>query len=131
VTWPALFGVFLLSHLAGDFLLQTNWQASHKGHGLGHDRESRRALTQHGVLYTLAFLPAFVWVGDESGIAPAVGIAALILVTHVIIDDGGLVAAWVRHVKHVEGTPSTVVRLGVDQSLHVLLLAGAALLITG
>jgi len=131
MTWPALFGVFLLSHLAGDFLLQTDWQAHGKEHGLGTDPNARRALALHGLTYALAFVPALVWVGSESGAPAAVGIAALVMLPHVIIDDGRLVAAWVRHVKHVRGTPATVVRLGVDQSLHVMLLAAVALLVTG
>jgi Protein of unknown function (DUF3307) len=130
MTWPALFGVFLLSHLVGDFLLQTGWQANHKGHGLGADPEARRALVWHGLIYTLAFVPALVWVASESGIATGLGVGALVLLPHVIIDDGTLVASWVRHVKHVDGTPSVVVRLGVDQTLHVLTLAGVALLAT-
>jgi hypothetical protein len=130
MTWPALFGVFLISHLVGDFLLQTGWQATHKRHGLGRDPEARRALVWHGLIYTLAFVPALVWVGTELGAAAAVGVGALVLLPHVIIDDGTLVASWVRHIKHVEGAPSVVVRLGVDQTLHVLALAGVALLAT-
>jgi Protein of unknown function (DUF3307) len=131
MTWPALFAVFLISHLVGDFLLQTSWQANHKSHGLGSNSEARRALAWHGLIYTLAFLPALVWIGSESGVPAAAGIGALVLLPHVVIDDGTLVAAWVRHVKHVEGTPSVVVRLGVDQSLHVVGLAAIALLATG
>ncbi|HWX96400.1 MAG TPA: DUF3307 domain-containing protein [Solirubrobacteraceae bacterium] len=130
MTWPALFGVFLLSHLVGDFLLQTGWQATNKRHGLGSNPEARRALVWHGFVYTLAFVPALIWVASESGIATGIGVAALVLLPHVIIDDGTLVASWVRRVKHVEGAPSVVVRLGVDQSLHVLALAGVALLAT-
>jgi hypothetical protein len=130
VTWPALFGVFLLAHLVGDFLLQTKWQATTKQHGLGSQPDARRALVLHGLIYTLAFAPGLVWVGSQSGVLSALGIAALILIPHVVIDDGSLVASWVRNVKHVEGTPSVVVRLGVDQTLHVLTLAGVALLAT-
>ncbi len=129
--WPALFAVFVISHLAGDFLLQTTWQATRKEHGLGRDPEARRALVSHGIVYTLAFLPALVWIGAESDAATAVGIGALVILPHVIIDDGTLVAAWVRHVKHVEGPPTAVVRLGVDQTLHLLGLAAIALLVTG
>jgi uncharacterized protein DUF3307 len=130
MTWAALFGVFLLSHLVGDFLLQTSWQATHKRRGLSRDPQARRALVGHGLVYTLAFVPALIWVASESGVAVGLGMGALVLLSHVIIDDGTLVASWVRHVKHVEGTPSVVVRLGVDQSLHVLVLAGVALLAT-
>jgi hypothetical protein len=132
MSWSALFGAFLLSHLTGDFLLQTDWQASNKQHGLiGGTSENRRALLLHGLTYTAAFIPALVWAGVEAGAGVAVGAAALILVTHVIVDDGLLVSWWVRRVKHVTGPPSTVVRLGVDQSTHVLTLAAVALLVTG
>ena len=130
MTWPALFGVFLLSHLAGDFLLQTDWQATHKRHGQGAS-SPHLALGVHGLTYTLAFVPALLWVAGQSGAAVAVGIALLVALPHVVIDDGRLVGAWVHHVKRVNGTPPTVVRLGVDQSLHLIALAAVAFLVTG
>lgn len=130
MTWSGLFGVMLLSHLLGDFILQTNWQAACKLHGLGADREARRALASHALFYTLAFLPALVWVGLEADLWIALLLGALLLCSHAVIDDGTLVAWWSRRVKHVEGTPTTVVRLGVDQSLHIFILAGAALIAT-
>jgi hypothetical protein len=131
MTWPTLFGVFLLSHLAGDFLFQTDWQANHKEHGLRANRGSRRALALHGLTYTLAFVPALVWVAGESGAVATIGIAALVWLPHVIVDDGRLVEAWLRQVKHVRGTPTTVVHLGVDQTLHLLALAAVALAVVG
>ena len=131
MSWAALFGVFLISHLAGDFLLQTDWQASNKENGLRASPGSRRALGLHGLTYTLAFVPALVWVATDSGPLAALGTAALIGLPHAIVDDGGLVQLWLRQVKHVQGTPSTVARLGVDQSLHVLALAAVALAVTG
>jgi hypothetical protein len=130
VTWPSLFGVFLLSHLAGDFLLQTDWQATNKGYE-SRPRGPHRALGVHGITYTVAFVPALLWVAAEAGAAAALGISLLVLLPHIIIDDGRLVGAWVHHVKRVHGTPTTVVRLGVDQTLHLLLLAGVAFLVTG
>jgi Protein of unknown function (DUF3307) len=131
VNWPAVFGVFLLSHLTGDFLLQTDWQATHKERGLGRDSHARRALALHGLTYMLAFIPALVWLAGGTGAAATVGIAALVAVPHVLIDDGRMVGAWTREVKHVQGAPTTVVRLGVDQTLHVLALAAVAFLVTG
>ncbi len=131
MTWPALFGVFLLSHLFGDFLLQTDWQAGNKQAGLRERGEHLRALSSHALLYTVAFVPALIWIGIESGALVAVAVAAGIGVPHAIVDDGTLVGAWIRRVKHVHGTPSTVVRLGVDQSSHVLALALVAYLVTG
>ncbi len=131
MTWPALFGVFLLSHLFGDFLLQTDWQAGNKQAGLRERGEHLRALSSHALLYTVAFIPALIWIGIESGALVAVAVAAAIGVPHAIVDDGTLVGAWIRRVKHVQGTPSTVVRLGVNQSSHVLALALVAYLVTG
>jgi hypothetical protein len=131
VTWAALFGVFLLSHLVGDFLLQTDSQASEKEHGLRGGPVKRRALAMHGLVYTLAFVPALIWVADDSGALAAIAVAAAVGLPHVLVDDGSLVALWIRRVKHVHGVPSTVVRLGVDQSSHVLALALVAYLVTG
>lgn len=132
MSWSALFGAFVLSHLIGDYVLQTDWQANNKEHGLiGGGTGARRALVIHGLTYTGAFIPALVWVGAESGVGVAIGTAALVAVPHVIVDDGLLVAWWIRHVKHVTGPPSTVVRLGVDQSAHLLALAAVAFLVTG
>jgi hypothetical protein len=131
VTWAALFGVFLLCHLAGDFLLQTDWQATHKQRGLGRDPDARRALGTHAITYTLAFVPALLWVAGHSGAAATIGFALLIGFPHVAVDDGRLVEVWVQHVKRVHQTPSTVVQLGVDQTLHVLALGALALLVTG
>ena len=45
--WVEIFAVLVVSHLAGDFLLQTEWQATHKRAGLGRDPVRRRALVAH------------------------------------------------------------------------------------
>ena len=63
--WFEVFAVFLVSHLVGDYLLQTDWQAVHKHRGLGPDPVSRRALASHVATYTLAFVPALIWLGGE------------------------------------------------------------------
>jgi hypothetical protein len=128
VTWPALFGAFVLSHLVGDFLLQTDWQAMNKQGGLGRDGEARRALATHVLTYTLAFVPALVWTATELTALAAVGLALVIAIPHAAVDDGRFVSGWVRRVKGVQGTPPNVVRLGVDQTLHVLALGAVALL---
>lgn len=127
--WPEVFIVFALSHLAGDFLLQTDWQANNKAGGLGRDREARRALTSHVFTYTLAFVPALVWVADQIG-AGALGIAALIAVPHLIQDDGRLIDAYVRRVKGPGAREVPAVMIAADQALHLLALFAAALLAT-
>ena len=41
MSWVEVFAVLMVSHLAGDFLLQTEWQATHKFGGLA-PRPGRR-----------------------------------------------------------------------------------------
>jgi hypothetical protein len=124
--WIAVFGVLVLSHLAGDFLLQTDYQALHKFGGLGRDPASRRALFAHVATYTLAFVPAAIWAMDTVG-GVLVMLAAVSL-PHLLIDDGRLLRVYIREVKHVTGDPPLIVLFGVDQTLHLLCLAAAALI---
>jgi uncharacterized protein DUF3307 len=126
MTWPPLFAAFLVCHLAGDLLLQTEWQALTKGRGLG-DREGRRALVAHVLTYTLPYLPALVWIGVDRGALRAVVAAVLISLPHIVIDDGRLVAMWLREVKH-SPDPAPSLRLMVDQSFHIVCLLGVAML---
>jgi hypothetical protein len=129
MSWPALLGAFLVSHLAGDFLLQTEWQALVKVRGLG-DVQGRRALARHGATYTLAFLPALIWVAIDRSLLGAVGVALVIAIPHVLVDDGHFVQVWMREVKHAPN-PAPNLRLMVDQSFHVVCLLAAALIAAG
>ncbi len=125
MTWPAVLGAFLVCHLSGDFLLQTEWQALTKVQGLG-TVEGRRALRNHVATYTLVFLPPLIWIAHDRSVLGAIGVAALIAVPHVAVDDGRLVAQWMTSVKHApQATPG--LRLMVDQSFHVVCLLAAAL----
>jgi hypothetical protein len=128
VHWFTIFAVFLVCHLTGDFLLQTEWQAVNKMNGLGADPEHRRALVSHVVSYTAAFLPAFVWIGFHRG-AWVVLVAALVMVPHGIQDDRRLLARYIREVKHSRPEqPSELLLIMVDQSFHIVQLFGVALL---
>ena len=126
MTWVEAFALFVVSHLAGDFLLQTDWQARHKPRGLGRDPVARRALLTHVAVYTLAFVPALVWLASEIGLA-ALGVAALIAVPHLVQDDGRPVLWFIARVKRVSGPPDELLFMVVDQSAHVVALLGAAL----
>ena len=61
MSWVEIFAVFVVSHALGDYLLQTDWQATHKRGGLGRDRNARIALLSHVSVYTLGFVPAGIW----------------------------------------------------------------------
>ncbi len=128
MTWVEAFSVLVVSHLVGDFLVQTDWQARHKHGGLGRDPVRRRALLTHMATYTAAFLPALVWIGLETDAARAVAIGAIVAVPHLIQDDGRLLDAYMARVKGL-ATTSSGLRVAVDQSFHVLFLLGTALLV--
>src|SRR5581483_10658764 len=120
MTWPGLLAAFLASHLTGDLLLQTEWQAMTKVQGL-RTADGRRALARHAFTYTLAFVPALIWVANNRSVVGAVGVGALIVVPHVVLDDGRLVRVWIREVKHAPDPPSSL-SIMVDQSFHVICL---------
>jgi hypothetical protein len=126
--WVEIFAVFIVSHLVGDFLLQTDLQAMHKRGGLSGDGKSPRGLLFHTLTYTLAFVPALVWLAGDSGVLAALGTALLIALPHMVQDDGRLLDAFMRRVKGVEPKPGGLL-IAVDQSWHVLALFLVALLV--
>jgi hypothetical protein len=126
VTWSAVLLAMLVSHALGDFLLQTDGQARNKGRGLG-DAAGRRALALHVGTYTLACVPALIWIGAHTNPGRAVAVGAAIALPHLIVDDGRVVDGWLRVVKRCPD-PSAELTLMVDQSLHLICLFGAALL---
>ena len=93
MTWGTVFVVFFVSHQAGDYLLQTNWQAMHKRGGLGRDPVARRALLSHTFTYSCAYVPAFIWISSELGWTTLV-IAAAVSLPHLIQDDTRLLMLY-------------------------------------
>jgi hypothetical protein len=129
MTWPAAFLALLASHLVGDFLIQTEWQAVNKLGGLA-DPRSRRALLAHVAAYTAAFIPALVWIGIRTTPWRAVAVAAIVAIPHLLLDDGHFVQFWLRVVKHAPD-PSAALTVTVDQTFHVVCLVGAAMFAAG
>jgi Protein of unknown function (DUF3307) len=128
MAWFEVFAVFLVSHLVGDYLLQTDWQAVHKHRGLGPDPVARRALVSHVVTYTIAFLPALIWLADDLRAAAVVAVAAGIAIPHLVQDDGRLLALYVSRVKGCDIAAFPLVGAAVDQTMHIVALFGLALL---
>jgi Protein of unknown function (DUF3307) len=128
VRWEEVFAVFLVCHLAGDFLLQTDWQAVHKRGGLSRGRSvARRALFSHVFVYTLVFVPAIVWIATHTS-ALAIALLAVVFIPHLIQDDMRVLIAWNRVVKRSSPVPGEPLFMAIDQSFHVLFLFGTALL---
>lgn len=125
--WVEVFIVFVMCHLAGDYLLQTEWQAVNKPGGLTGSREARRALFSHIATYTLCFVPAMVWLYGSRG-AWVFGLLALIAIPHLIQDDGRLLADYSLRVKNAKLDANPMLAASLDQSFHLLALFGTALL---
>ena len=131
MSWVDVFAVFVVCHLVGDFILQTDWQARNKYGGLGEDRESQRALWSHVGVYTLCFVPALVWIGLETDLTRALLSGQLIFWPHLIQDDGRLLDAYMRRVKGLATGGNLALRVAVDQSFHFVFLFGTALYVAG
>jgi hypothetical protein len=128
VPWVEVFVVLVVSHLTGDFILQTEFQATNKHGGLRErDPVKRRALFEHTLTYVAAYIPALVWLGTEYSVATLVALVVGIGLPHGLQDDGTAIKWWMRKVKHTEATPG-MLAIFVDQSFHmVALLITAAL----
>jgi uncharacterized protein DUF3307 len=129
MAWIEVFAVLAVCHLVGDFLFQTDWQARNKHGGLRRGGVHLRALTRHVAVYTLAFIPAFIWIGSEIGAGWAVLTAAGIFLPHFLQDDGWVVDAWMRMVKHSDPAANPPLTIAVDQSMHAVVLLLTALLV--
>ena len=121
MAWVEVFAILVVSHLVGDYLLQTDWQAKHKRGGLGPNRESQRALAAHIFTYTLAYVPAFIWLAGELG-AELVAVVALVSIPHWIQDDGRLLTVYLAKVKGPGAAANRTVAAAADQSFHLLAL---------
>ena len=127
MAWVEVFAVFVVCHQVGDYLVQTDWQATNKRGGLGPNPEARRALTAHIFSYTLAFTPVFVWLAGRIGTG-LVPVIALITVPHLIQDDGRLLRVYIAKVKGVDAADNPSVFAPVDQAFHWVALLLVALL---
>jgi hypothetical protein len=133
VAWVEIFAVFVLSHALGDYLLQTDWQATNKRGGLGRDRIARKALLSHVLTYTLAFVPAGIWLCVDGDLG-ALGLALLavgIYVPHAVQDDGRLLTRYIRLVKGDGAAEAKEVFTPVDQSFHLIVLFATAVIVHG
>ena len=127
MTWVEVFIAFVVSHLVGDYLLQTDWQARHKRGGLARGNpDARRALFTHVGIYTLCFVPALIVI--DLGVELLWVIPAIFL-PHLIQDDGRLLHAYMKRVKRLDPQENLAVSIAVDQTFHLLALLILALVL--
>ncbi len=128
MNWVSVFTAVLVAHMVGDYLFQTDWQARHKRGGLSGDKVAFKALVAHVSTYTLAFVPALIWIADQLDPGWALLAAVLIFFPHLVLDDGRFVRAYLANVKRADGF-DVGLAASVDQSFHVLSLFLVALLV--
>ena len=128
IAWVELFAVFVVCHLVGDFILQTEFQAVNKHGGLGPDPVKRRALAMHALTYTLCFVPALVWLAGDTPDWALPVITLAIGVPHGLQDDGRPIRWWMRSIKHTEVGPGYL-SVFVDQSFHMVALLVLAIVV--
>ena len=128
MSWVSVLAGFLVAHMVGDYLLQTDWQAVHKRGGLGSDPVARRALLAHVATYTLAFVPALIWLASDLSAIAVVAVAAGVAIPHLVQDDGRLLALYVQRVKGCDIVAFPLVGAAVDQTMHIVALFALALL---
>lgn len=127
MTWEQVFIVFLVCHATGDFLLQTEFQATRKAGGLGSDPVARKALYSHLLSYSLVFVPAFVWIADKHSFGRVIACAAIALLTHLVQDDRRLLYLYTIKVKKADPPPDHPLWIFIDQAGHIVWLFAAAL----
>jgi hypothetical protein len=119
-----LFEKLFVAHLVADWLLQTEWQALNKDHNY-------RALFSHIGVYSLVILGVLLVNFGFQNIT-VYWVVGMIALTHAFIDRRWPVIWFMKTFRLiVEREPKQVLLLAVDQTFHILLLAIAALVISG
>ena len=119
--------MYLVCHTTGDFLLQTEFQATRKAGGLGSDPVARKALFTHLFTYSLTFVPAFIWIANHESAGRLIAAIAIVTLTHLVQDDRRLLYRYTVTVKKADPPPDHPLWIFIDQSGHLLWLFGAAL----
>ena len=111
-----IFAWFILGHLLGDWLLQSDWMALGKRQGL-----LTRAGLAHYTIYTLSILIMLHFSNDIQLTLPTLWLFSLIVfVSHWLIDSTNLVEGWMAFAGQRD---QMVVRIMIDQTFHLLVLA--------
>jgi len=118
-----VFEGLLVAHVIGDWLLQTEWQALNKARHWG-------ALLAHVTVYHIIVLVVLLLVFDLNPALVVVVVAGLALF-HALLDRRDFTNWYMRATRMVvHQDPPLWLRMAVDQSLHVVSLAAAALILT-
>ena len=111
-----LFAWLCLAHFVGDWMLQNDWMARNKGR-----QPVGMACLLHCLIYTAAVGAIFVTAGGSG--RPPLHLALFLLLifgSHWAIDGGRLAERWGTLLHQTDSAP---VRMVVDQTMHIVVLA--------
>lgn len=115
-----LFEGLLIAHVLGDWIFQTEWQAENKA-------RQWWPLLVHVIIYHVIVAAVLVFGFGLRNLAVVEVVAALALI-HIILDRRSFTIWLMRALRiTVHREPERWLLLAVDQSLHLLALAGAAM----
>jgi hypothetical protein len=119
----SLFDKLLVAHLVGDWLLQSEWQALNKS-------QNYRALFSHIGIYSVILLGVLILDFGFQNLVVYI-VVILLALTHAFMDRGWPVVRFMKSFRLiVERKPERWLVIAIDQSIHVLLLACAAMILT-
>jgi len=118
-----IFAWLVMGHCLGDWVLQNDWMARGKKRGLF----TLAGLT-HFTLYTVAILAALQLSGAVDKTSTFFFLGMAIFASHWLIDATALVESWQRFYRQSD---LEMVRVMVDQTLHLLVLTLLTLFVGG
>jgi hypothetical protein len=110
------FDWLFVGHLIADWMLQSDWIARNKQRSWFN-----YAVLIHCIVYTVVLVGA-LWLSrrNNTQITPYAAFTIIVFFSHWLIDAGNLPRAWMRVMRQ---SPLPFVRLMVDQTMHVMILA--------
>lgn len=117
-----LFAWLCIAHLVGDWMLQNDWMARHKG-----SNPAGLACLLHCLIYTAAIgsIYAGLTTSTTDSALRLPLFVLIIFVSHWAIDGWRLAERWGTLLRQTQGPP---VRTVVDQTMHILVLGLASML---
>jgi hypothetical protein len=106
----------LMGHLVGDWLLQNDWMAKGKKQGL-----VTIAGMVHFTIYTISVLGALCLFSEvRRPLLHFIISVVIVFVSHWLIDATNIVERWIHFYRQSD---NTMMRVMVDQTLHIVVLA--------
>ncbi|MBX3010178.1 MAG: DUF3307 domain-containing protein [Caldilineaceae bacterium] len=114
-----IFTWLLVGHLVGDWMFQNDWMARGK-----QRRFFNKEIFVHCCAYTVV-VALSLWLGSQHHTVspPYLTIVLLIFLSHWFIDAGQLADRWTRLWRQ---SRLDMVRMMVDQTMHIIVLAAVA-----